>query len=351
MLFDLLLPLRVATIDVRPPTDPRERPESEVKGRARVSRAANYGPQAARWQPTGGQGETAYPALAALPGIEQLQAFLAGHAPAPPIARLTGRRIVAASVGSASYVLPASHWTAGPNGKVHSGVLAVVADGALIASVMSALPERVFSTTAELSMTFLGAPTPIGGDLTARGRLLHLDAEMGLADVEVRDAADRLVAQGTSRCSIFPAFDTSIELLPIRQAAGREQDRLDPYLRPFVTTQNHRRLEGWSGLDLLRAQLRGVLPRPPVDQLTGVRLEDADEGRATFALPASPWLRNEWGNVYGGVLTLVAMSAAAAAVQTTAAAGTGFVVRDVKINFLRAVPADGRATGDRNGAS
>jgi Thioesterase superfamily len=41
-----------------------------------------------------------------------------------------------------------------------------------------------------------------------------------------------------------------------------------------------------------------------------------------FTLPASPWLRNEWG--------------------------TGFTALDVKINFLRAVPADGRdllATG------
>jgi hypothetical protein len=47
-------------------------------------------------------------------------------------------------------------------------------------------------------------------------------------------------------------------------------------------------------------------------------------------------------------LTLLAKSAAAAAVQTTAVDGTGFTALDVKVNFLRAVPADGRdlvATG------
>ena len=56
----------------------------------------------------------------------------------------------------------------------------------------------------------------------------------------------------------------------------------------------------------------------------------------------------EWGSVYGGILTLLAKSAAAAAVQATASRGTRFTALDVKINFLRAVPADGQkllATG------
>ena len=79
-----------------------------------------------------------------------------------------------------------------------------------------------------------------------------------------------------------------------------------------------------------------------------MRLVGAERGRVAFTLPASPWLRNEWGTVYGGVLTLLAKSAAAAAVQSTAVDGTGFTALDVKVNFLRAVPADGRelvATG------
>jgi uncharacterized protein (TIGR00369 family) len=52
--------------------------------------------------------------------------------------------------------------------------------------------------------------------------------------------------------------------------------------------------------------------------------------------------------VYGGMLTLLAKSAAAAAVQTTAPSGARYTALDVKINFLRAIHADGRdlvATG------
>jgi hypothetical protein len=46
------------------------------------------------------RGGISYPGLAALPGLEQLRAFLSGRAPEPPVARLTGFRIVDASFGS-----------------------------------------------------------------------------------------------------------------------------------------------------------------------------------------------------------------------------------------------------------
>jgi uncharacterized protein (TIGR00369 family) len=296
------------------------------------------------------RGSVAYPALAALPGVEQLRAFLDGRAPAPPIARLTGRRIVDASFGSATYALRATDWMLGAKGVVHSGVVAVLADGALIASVVSALPARVLCTTAELSLTFLGSPPAAGADLTAHARVVHVDAETGLAEVHVRDGRDRLVAHGTSRCAVFPPIDDAIQLLSPAEPAAPDPEPTtpDPHLRTPPATPSPHLHEARDGVEHLRAQLRGELSRAPIDELTGIRLHDAEPGRVTFTLPASPWLRNEWGTVYGGVLALLAKSAGAAAVQTTADPGTGFTALDIKINFLRAVPADGRelrATG------
>jgi hypothetical protein len=46
------------------------------------------------------------------PGVQQVRAFLAGRAPAPPVARLTGRRILDASGGSVTYGLQATDWMA-----------------------------------------------------------------------------------------------------------------------------------------------------------------------------------------------------------------------------------------------
>jgi uncharacterized protein (TIGR00369 family) len=296
------------------------------------------------------RGGVAYPALAALPGVEQVRAFLDGRAPAPPVARLTGRRIIDASFGSATYALPATDWMLGPKGVVHSGVLALLADGALFAAVVSALPARVACTTAELSMTFFGSPPSAGGDLTARGHVLHIDDATALAEVHVHDRRDRLVAHGTSRCSVFAPIDESIQLLEPREfaAADSNPSTPDPHLRVPPALSGGRVDQARDGLELLRAELRGELPPPPIDQLTGMRLVGAEHGRVGFTLPASPWLRNEWGTVYGGVLSLLAKSAAAAAVQSTADRGTGFTALDIKANFLRAVPADGRelqATG------
>jgi acyl-coenzyme A thioesterase PaaI-like protein len=42
------------------------------------------------------------------------------------------------------------------------------------------------------------------------------------------------------------------------------------------------------GVELLRARMRGDVPPPAIDQLTGMRLVAADEGEVVFAMPAQP---------------------------------------------------------------
>ena len=189
-----------------------------------------------------------------------------------------------------------------------------------------------------------------GGDLTAHARALYVDETTALAEVHVHDARDRVVAHGTSRCAVFAPIDDSIQLLPPGEpaAADSDPDTPDPHLRRPPAPRSRHLHEAGDGLAPLLAELRGDLPAPPIDQLTGIRLVGAEQGRIAFAMPAGPWLRNEFGKVYGGALTLLAKSAAAAAVQSTAGHGTGYTALDIKINFLRAVPADGRelrATG------
>jgi uncharacterized protein (TIGR00369 family) len=213
------------------------------------------------------RGAAVYPGLAALSGVEQLQTFLTGQSPDPPAARLTGRRIVDASVGSATYSLPATDWILGPKGFVHSGALALLADGALVATVVSGLPARTLCTTAELLMTFLGTLPSGDGEITARGHLLHLDAQMGLAEVFVSDARDRLVAHGTSRCSVFPPIEESVDLVPpLRRLPRSDLESPDPYRRSVPPTHRERLRPDRDGLELLRARAHGDMPPPPIDE-------------------------------------------------------------------------------------
>ena len=280
-------------------------------------------------------------ALLALPGEEQLRSYLSGESPLPPVARLTGRRLLSVVPGRVSYELPASAWFAGPNGLLHSGLLVFLADAPLFAAVQSALPARTLCTTAEVSVTFLGEPPSATDRLTAEATLLHLDHVNGLSEVFIRDGADRLVAHGTSRCFVFPPFEADFD--PRAQPWVDEiqtEDTPDPWQRPLPAATA---LSGatLSGLALLQAAASGDVPRPPVDQLTGIRIVSAMSGSVTFAMPASRWLSNELGQVFGGCLGLLAKSATAAAVQSVARAGTTYQALDIKVNYLRPVLPDG----------
>jgi uncharacterized protein (TIGR00369 family) len=286
------------------------------------------------------RGASADASLLALSGYEQLRSFVDGRSPAPPVARLTGRRLSEVEEGRVVYALPVSDWLVGPKGSLHPAVIAFLADAPLLAAVHSTLPPGTITTTAEVSMTFLGTAMR-GDELRAEGRMIHADSSTGLSEVFVTRRDGRLVGHGTSRVFIFPPIpqDGEPELEP-RPEPG--YDTPDPYLRPVEGgALAPGALDECSGLELLTGQLAGRFPRAPIDLLTGIRLTAAEEGRAEFRLKASGWCANEFGTVYGGILALLAGSAGSAAVQTIAAAGTRFTALDMKLNIIRPVAADG----------
>jgi uncharacterized protein (TIGR00369 family) len=293
------------------------------------------------------RGGTGDPSLLALPGVEALRTWLDGRSPRPPIARLTGRRLVAVEPGALTYVLPVTAWLLGPKGRVHPGVLAFLAGAPLFGAVQSSLPPLTSCTTAELSMTFLGTPPGGEGELTAAGRLIATEGDTGLSEVGIRASDGRLVAHGTARCLIFPPADQVVAASAPQAQQEPVWPTPDPWERP-VTPPGAAVTEGMSGLEILRATLRGDLPRAPIDRLMGIRLLEVEDGRVVFAMRASGWLCQEFGAIFGGAIALLGMSAASAAVQTTAERGTAFAALDMKINLLRPVLPDGQdlvATG------
>ena len=198
-------------------------------------------------------------------------------------------------------------------------------------------------------MTFLGEPPAGGGELTAAGRLIGTAGDTGLAAVDVRAPDGRLVAHGTARCLIFPPVDPATVPTPAASEPEPDWPTPDPWRRPLAGPElDTEATAGMSGLEVLRATLHGAIPRPPIDRLTGIRLREADDGGVVFAMPASGWLAQEFGAIFGGAIALLGMSAASAAVQTTAEAGTSVSALDVKVNLLRPVLPDGEemvATG------
>lgn len=97
-----------------------------------------------------------------------------------------------------------------------------------------------------------------------------------------------------------------------------------------------------SGLEFLRAIRDGELAPPPIAALLGMQLAEVDDGRAVFACVPGEQHYNPIGVVHGGLAMTMLDSAMTCAIQTRAAAGSGFTTVEAKTNFVRPIIA---ATG------
>jgi uncharacterized protein (TIGR00369 family) len=94
------------------------------------------------------------------------------------------------------------------------------------------------------------------------------------------------------------------------------------------------------GAEIVRRQLAGELPPPPLHHLTGLRPVEVGNGTATVVMPRTEWLASPSGRLQGGAIAMLADFAMLIAVETTTPAGMAFAGLDLKANFLRPVPPD-----------
>lgn len=95
---------------------------------------------------------------------------------------------------------------------------------------------------------------------------------------------------------------------------------------------------GLSGLDYLRAMVRGEFPPPPIGQTLGFSIgseEDVQPGRVTFYLRPEEFHYNPIGSVHGGVYATLLDSALGCAVHTMLPAGVGYTTLDLAVKYLR----------------
>jgi uncharacterized protein (TIGR00369 family) len=95
-----------------------------------------------------------------------------------------------------------------------------------------------------------------------------------------------------------------------------------------------------SGLDYIGAILNGGLPVPPIAELMGFRLVEAEPGRAVFEMEAGSEHYNPIGSVHGGVALTLLDSAMGCAVHTLLEAGVRYTTLEVKTNFVRPITVD-----------
>ena len=96
------------------------------------------------------------------------------------------------------------------------------------------------------------------------------------------------------------------------------------------------------GLDYVRGIADGTFAPPPIAELFGFEIVEAEPGRAVFGVEPAEWMYNPIGSVHGGVAATLLDSCMGCAIHTTLEAGTGYTTSDLQVRYIRAMSA---ATG------
>jgi uncharacterized protein (TIGR00369 family) len=99
-------------------------------------------------------------------------------------------------------------------------------------------------------------------------------------------------------------------------------------------------LKSLSGLEFLKGIIDGTHPQPPISELLGFHLAEAEEGRAVFeGLPESRHY-NPIGTVHGGLAATLLDSALGCAIFSTLKKGEAWTTLGLNLNFVRAMTKD-----------
>ena len=137
-------------------------------------------------------------------GLEFLQRMVVGELPPPPITATLGFSLEEVAFGRAVFVLEPGEEHYNPIGSVHGGVYATLLDSAAGCAVQSVLPAATGYTSLDLSVKFLRPVTVDSGKVRAVGTVLNQGRRTALAQAELLDSEDRLLAHATSSCMLFP---------------------------------------------------------------------------------------------------------------------------------------------------
>jgi uncharacterized protein (TIGR00369 family) len=92
-----------------------------------------------------------------------------------------------------------------------------------------------------------------------------------------------------------------------------------------------------SGIEYLRAILRGEQPAAPMAELVGFRPVEVEEGRAVFECVPAEYHYNPIGAVHGGLACTLVDSAMGCAVHSMLPEGVGYTTLEIKTNLLRPI--------------
>ncbi|TMD40335.1 MAG: alpha/beta fold hydrolase [Chloroflexi bacterium] len=135
---------------------------------------------------------------AAMTGRDLLETALRTGVDPAPYFKVLGMRCIAVADGSATFEMPATAEHYNPNGVTHGGAISSLADSAMGFAVFSTCAAGESFTTAELHINFIRPVTEGSGILRSTGRVINRGQQLVVAEAEVYDEQNQLVARASS---------------------------------------------------------------------------------------------------------------------------------------------------------
>ncbi|WP_306985851.1 PaaI family thioesterase [Streptomyces canus] len=137
-------------------------------------------------------------------GIDFLREVQAGRLPPAPISHAVDFALDEVEPGRAVFSLTPAEEHYNPIGSMHGGVFATLLDSAAGCAVQSLLQQGMAYTSLDLTVKFLRRVTVDTGPVRAIGTVVNKGRQTALAQAQLVDANDRLLAHATSSCMLFP---------------------------------------------------------------------------------------------------------------------------------------------------
>ncbi|QBK26323.1 PaaI family thioesterase [Ureibacillus thermophilus] len=133
--------------------------------------------------------------------LEKLIYFAQNQIPSCSAAQMIGYRVLEAEKGRVVVGLEKTENFHNPIGTVHGGIISLIADAAMGYAFSTTLAEDEISTTVELKINFLKAPTSQA--LRAESKIIKRGSTLGLLECSVIDEEGKLIAYATSTCIVL----------------------------------------------------------------------------------------------------------------------------------------------------
>jgi uncharacterized protein (TIGR00369 family) len=147
---------------------------------------------------------------AELSGAEILARQLRGELPPPPIHFLTGLLLSDAGDGTATMRMPATEWLTSPSTLLQGGTIAMLADHAMQAAVLSTAAAGTAVAGLDLKVNFLRPGIADGRDLVARADVVHRGRTLAITRAHVSNADGKTVVLATGSSMYLPGRPASL---------------------------------------------------------------------------------------------------------------------------------------------